>query len=216
MDPLPYPYLVIEGNIGAGKTTLTTLLAERFGSRLILEEFADNPFLPRFYKNPERYAFPLELFFLTARYKQLQQELPAPELFDRQIVADYFFQKTLLFARNNLDPEEYRLFQRLFQILNAANPRPSLLVYLYRPIEELLLLIRRRNRVFEQQIAPGYLQKIQATYFNFFRTPPNFPILVLELRNLELTGQPQHFERFIELLRRPYGTGVHQLRLWGS
>ena len=133
----PYNFIVVEGNIGAGKTTLCRLLSEDFDYRLILEEFADNPFLPHFYKNPERYAFPVELFFMTERHKQLQAELSQRDLFQQTIVSDYIFFKTLLFARNNLMEEEYRLFQRLFHILNATFPRPDLLVYLHRSVDNL-------------------------------------------------------------------------------
>ena len=122
---MQHQFLIIEGNIGAGKTTLSQMLAEDFGFKLLLEEFADNPFLPHFYQNPDRYAFPVELFFMTERHKQLQQELAQRDLFQEGIVADYIFYKTLLFARNNLNTEEYRLFQRLFNILNAAFPKPD-------------------------------------------------------------------------------------------
>ena len=118
----PYQFIAIEGNIGTGKTTLSNLLAEEYGCRLILEQFTDNPFLPLFYDNPERYAFPVELFFMTERHKQLQEELAQTNLFQESIIADYFFIKTLLFAKNNLKEEEYRLFQRLFQVLNSTFP----------------------------------------------------------------------------------------------
>jgi len=122
---IPYQYIAIEGNIGAGKTTLCQQLFESYNCRLILEEFADNPFLPFFYENPERYAFPVELFFMTERQKQLQKYLAQQDLFKDFIVADYFFIKTLLFAKNNLNAEEYRLFQRLFNILNATFPNTN-------------------------------------------------------------------------------------------
>jgi deoxyadenosine/deoxycytidine kinase len=139
-------YIVIEGNIGAGKTSLSHKLAEELNAKLILEQFTDNPFLPMFYKNPDRYAFPVELFFMTERHKQLQEYLVKRDLFQHYTVSDYVFSKTLLFAGQNLEGEELRLFQNLFSTLNAAFPKPDLLVYLHRSVEELQENIRRRNR----------------------------------------------------------------------
>lgn len=150
-------------------------LAEDLGCRLMLEQFSDNPFLPFFYENPERYAFTVELFFMTERHKQLQEELSQSNLFQHTIIADYFFLKTLLFAKNNLPDEEYRLFQRLFHILNANFPKPDLLVYLHRSVEHLLSNIRKRGRDFEQEISPDYLHQIQQAYFDFFQNGKRFP-----------------------------------------
>jgi len=164
-ETLPYKYIAIEGNIGAGKTTLCNMLHKDFNCRLILEQFADNPFLPYFYENQERYAFPVELFFMTERHKQLQENLSQRDLFQQMIVADYFFIKTLLFAKNNLSDEEYRLFQRLFHILNSTFPKPELIVYLHRSVDNLIENIKARGRSYEQEIAPSYLLEIQNTYF---------------------------------------------------
>ena len=124
---IPYSFIAIEGNIGAGKTTFCELLAAEMNCRLILEQFTDNPFLPLFYEQPERYAFPVELFFMTERHKQLQEALTNTDLFTPLSIADYFFIKTLLFAKNNLNTEEFRLFQRLFEVLNSTYPKPELL-----------------------------------------------------------------------------------------
>ena len=132
-----YNFITIEGNIGAGKTTLSKLLSEHYNARLILEEFADNPFLPNFYKNPSQYAFPLELFFMAERYKQLSELLQTRDIFHQVTISDYLFKKSLLFAKVNLQEEEYRLYQKLFDIINPQILQPDILIYLHSPIEKL-------------------------------------------------------------------------------
>jgi deoxyadenosine/deoxycytidine kinase len=211
--PFPHRFMAIEGNIGAGKTTLSQKLATEFGSKLILEQFTDNPFLPVFYENPERYAFPVELFFMTERHKQLQQSLGQIDIFQEQIIADYFFIKTLLFAKNNLQEEEYRLFQNLFHILNANFPKPDLLVYLHRPVDQLLKNIQRRGRDFEQEIAPAYLEQIQKAYFEYFRVEEQLPILIIELEDADFATNAENYSKLKEILNREYAKGVHYRHL---
>lgn len=213
-EKLPHQFIAIEGNIGAGKTSLSRRLSDDFQSRLILEQFSDNPFLPFFYENPERYAFTVELFFMTERHKQLQEELAQIQLFNQQVIADYFFVKTLLFAHNNLGKEEYRLFQRLFHILNANFPKPDLLVYLHRPVDRLLANIHGRGRAFEQKIEPAYLLQIQQAYFDFFRTSAEIPILILDVSDIDFIGKEVDYLSIIEILRQTYEPGVHRLRLY--
>mgnify|MGYP000187956879 FL=1 len=210
---IPYQFIAIEGNIGAGKTTISKRIAADYGFKLILEQFTDNPFLPFFYENAERYAFPVELFFMTERHKQLQQELAQQDLFQKNIVADYFFLKTLLFARNNLNAEEFRLFQRLFHILNANFPKPELLVYLHRPVPNLLENIKGRGRSFEEEIAPSYLEKIQNAYFDFFKTATNLPILILDVEEADFLANPSHYESLLRHLSHTYSTGVHRIKI---
>ncbi len=203
-------YLVIEGNIGAGKTSLSKMLSEQLNARLILEEFSDNPFLPLFYKNPERYAFPVELFFMTERHKQLQELLLEGNLFQEYIVSDYIFSKTLLFAGQNLENEEFRLFQKLFNTLNASFPKPHLLVYIHRPISQLLLNIKKRGRSYESDISSDYLQKIQAAYFDFFRMKENeLPILILELDDMDFIDQSENYDLLLQQLNKKYEVGIH-------
>ncbi len=208
---IPYQYIAIEGNIGAGKTTLCHQLLESYNCRLILEQFADNPFLPFFYENPERYAFPVELFFMTERQKQLQENVGQGSLFQDFIVADYFFIKTLLFAKNNLNTEEYRLFQRLFNILNATFPKPDLLVFLHRPVDVLLENIKKRGREYEQDISGSYLQNIQNTYFEYFRTEGNIPILVIDVERLDFKRDSSHYQMILEALGKTYPPGIHHV-----
>jgi deoxyguanosine kinase len=207
---LPHNYLVIEGNIGAGKTTLCHRLAERYQRRLVLEAFADNPFLPHFYENPERYSFPVELFFMTERHKQLQQQISQTQLFSEGIVADYFFGKTLLFAGTNLVDEELRLFQRLYRILNGNVPKPDLLVYLHRPVEVLLENIRKRGRDYEREIAGEYLQKLQLAYLEYFRSDLGYPVLILDLEASDFTADAPVETWILEQLRQTYPAGLHR------
>ncbi len=213
---LPYPFIVVEGNIGAGKTTLCHMLARDFGCKLILEQFAENPFLPYFYNNPERYAFPVELFFMTERHKQLQEELQQQSLFEESIVADYFFLKTLLFAKNNLSGEEYRLFQRLFSVLNAAFPKPDLLVFLHRPVEALLHNIRKRGRTYEQDISAEYLGQIQQVYFDFFKSDPPFPIVILDIEHADFQNETNHYREIVQALHQDLPSGILRRSIGGG
>jgi len=210
---LPYKYICIEGNIGSGKTSLCEMLSRKHRCQLILEEFADNPFLPYFYEDPVRYAFTVELFFMTERHKQLQHSLQKPSLFADMFVSDYIFWKTIIFARRNLDDEEYRLLQNLFNILNKNFPAPDLLVYLHRSPDKLLKNIRSRGRHYEQAISHEYLKGIQDSYFEFFRSQVAYPILILEVEQLDFVNIPQHFEEIQNLLRRKYLPGMHRIQL---
>lgn len=210
---LPYTFIAIEGNIGAGKTTLSERLSADFNRRLILEQFSDNPFLPYFYEQPERYAFPVELFFMTERHKQLQSELAQTQLFGGEVIADYFFVKTLLFAKNNLNEEEYRLFTRLYQVLNASFPQPELLVYLHRPVQALQANIQKRGREYEQQITDDYLQEIQQAYFDYFRSQSQTPILIIELEDHDFTTNQAVYQQLVDFLSQPYQAGLHRVRV---
>jgi len=208
-----FPFIAIEGNIGAGKTTLSQMLAHDLQRRLILEQFTGNPFLPLFYKQPERYAFSVELFFMTERHKQLQTELAQTQLFESNVIADYFFMKTLLFARHNLSVEEYRLFQRLFHVLNANFPNPDLLLYLHRPIPQLLRQIKGRARSFETDIQAPYLQRVQQSYLEYFRGDIPFPVVLVELHDLDFQQDQRVYRALQQLLTRSYEKGVHSIDL---
>jgi deoxyguanosine kinase len=204
-------YIVIEGNIGAGKTSLSERFAKDLNARLILEEFSDNPFLPLFYKNPERYAFPVELFFMTERHKQLQNLLIKGSLFQEYVLSDYIFSKTLLFAGENLEKEELRLFQRLFYTLNASFPKPHLLVYLHRSVDDLLENIRKRGREYEKDISAAYLEKIQNAYFNFFKmAEKELPILLLDVEGLDFINNRDHYKLVIDQIQKEYPKGLHR------
>jgi deoxyguanosine kinase len=205
-------YIVIEGNIGSGKTSLCQKLSNELNAKLILEQFSDNPFLPLFYKNPERYAFSVELFFMTERHKQLQEFLLERNLFQEYTVSDYIFSKTLLFAGQNLTGEELRLFQNLYGTLNASFPKPDLLVYLHRPVEELMQNIRKRNRGYEADITADYLTNIQQAYFDFFRMQEaHLPILILEVNGLDFVNRDEDYKKITRILQKNYHKGIHRV-----
>ena len=157
----PYQFLCVEGNIGSGKSSFCMQLAEKYEVELVLEQFSNNPFLHHFYENPARYALPVELFFMTERYQQLMETNRAGHLFSPVIVADYFFDKTMLFARNNLNDLEFRLFLQIYESLLPHLRRPDLVLYIHRPVDQLRENILQRGRTYEQQISPGYLRSIQ-------------------------------------------------------
>lgn len=204
-------YIVVEGNIGAGKTSLSNMLTQQLKAKLILEQFSDNPFLPLFYDNPDRYGFPVELFFMTERHKQLQELLLSGDLFTNYTVSDYVFSKTMLFARQNLQGEELRLFQSLFKTLNASFPQPHLLVYLHRSVDNLLKNIRKRNRSYELSISSDYLHRIQNAYFDFFKAQQQeIPILILDLEDLDFVNSPTDYQLILNQLQKPYTKGIHR------
>ncbi len=206
-----YNFMVIEGNIGAGKTTLSKMIARDFDYRLVLEEFSDNPFLSNFYTNPERYAFPVELFFMTERYKQLQEELTQQNLFQKGTISDYFFLKTLLFARHTLSGEENRLFHRLFDILNAGFPHPDILLYLHRPIPELLKNIKKRGRSYEQDMKDTYLKQVQNGYLEYFKSISNFPVVILELEGHDFVENKENYQLIKKVFEQSYANGINNV-----
>lgn len=183
-----YNYLVIEGNIGAGKTSLSTRLAEDTGRKLILEQFSDNPFLAKFYEEPDRYAFQLELSFLSERYTQIKTELGQPDLFTQGIISDYFLAKSFIFSKHNLKDDEMVLFEKLFSIINVHAPQPDLYVYLHLPVEKLMENIRLRGRDYEKHIRPEYLKEVQDGYFGFFKSQTNMKIAVIDTSNIDFVN----------------------------
>ncbi len=209
----PYKYICIEGNIGSGKTSLCEIIAKRHPAQLVLEEFDDNPFLPFFYQNPERYAFTVELFFMAERHKQLSQITIQEDLFYKFTIADYSFWKTLIFARKNLDEKEYRLFQRLFSTLNATSPNPELLIYLHRTPRKLLEHINKRDRGYEHNISAQYLQLIQDSYFEFFYSQPSYPIVIVDIEDLDFVSEPSHLEEIENIIFKEYRPGLHRISL---
>ena len=206
---MQYKHIVIEGNIGSGKTTLATMLSSDFDARLILEQFADNPFLPRFYKDPDKHSFPLELFFMAERYYQLKN-LKEQDLFQPQIISDYFFMKSRLFAQNNLQYDEMQLFNRLFDIIFSSLPKPNLVVYLHSDVLRLQENIKKRGRDYEQNISDSYLQDIQDKYFDYLRKQHDFPVLVLDVTNIDFVLDLDVYESIKSLLRFSYEKGVHK------
>jgi deoxyadenosine/deoxycytidine kinase len=198
-----YHFITVEGNIGAGKTTLAHLLARHYSARLILEQFADNPFLPKFYENPAQYAFPLELFFMAERYKQLKELVQTNDLFHTITISDYLFTKCLLFAKVNLPDQEYKLYVKLFGILSAQLVQPELLIYLHAPVSKLQANIRKRNRSYEQHIPDEYLLSIQETYTQYIRQHKIKTIFV-DVSNADFLGNEKHLRVIIDALDSGY------------
>ncbi len=207
-----YHFITIEGNIGAGKTTLAHLLSKHYNARLILEEFADNPFLAKFYENPKQYAFPLELFFMAERFKQQKDLLQQKDLFQTVSISDYLFTKCLLFAKVNLPEDEFRLYQRLFEIVHQQMVQPDLLIYLHAPVSKLKENIRKRNRSYEKNIADDYLFSIQETYTHYIRQH-NMKTLFIDASNADFLGNEKHMKVVIDALEHDYTEGQHYLTL---
>lgn len=209
---MKHHFITVEGNIGVGKTTLTHLLARHFNARLILEEFAENPFLPKFYENPGQYAFPLELFFLAERYKQLKDMVHTKDLFHSITVSDYLFTKCLLFAKVNLPEEEFRLYQKLFEIIHQQLAFPDMLIYLHAPVQKLQANIKKRNRSYEQGISDEYLFNIQETYTNYIKQH-NIKTIFIDASNADFLGNEKHFQVVLDALDKDYEDGQHYFSL---
>lgn len=209
---MQYHYIAIEGNIGAGKTTLAHLLARELNARLVLEEFADNPFLEKFYENPHQYAFPTELFFMAERYKQLKEMVQAPDLFNTITVSDYLFRKSLLFAAINLPEEEYKLYQKLFEVMYQNMIHPDILIYLHAPVSRLQQNIKKRNRSFEQQIPDDYLYKIQTGYTNFMKQQ-NIKTLLIDVSHADILNNPKQLKQIIDALEAKFEGNQNYLTL---
>ncbi|MDX2442761.1 MAG: deoxynucleoside kinase [Bacteroidales bacterium] len=192
---MKYNYIVIEGNIGAGKTSLAKKIAAEYNAKLVLEQFADNPFLPKFYKEPDKYSFQLELSFLADRYRQLKKDMVNPDLFYSFIVADYYFMKSLIFAGSTLKDDEYKLYRQLFMIIYESLPKPDLYIYLHVNVENLLNNIQKRGRSYEKEIKSDYLEGIQNGYFEFFRQNPNTTYLVLDINEIDFVSNNLDYEK---------------------
>jgi len=208
---LPYNYIAIEGNIGAGKTTLATRMSQQFNTRLILEQFEDNSFLPKFYEDQSRYAFPLELSFLADRFQQLKSKLALQDMFHPVTIADYFILKSLIFAKKTLNSEEFTLYTRLFSIIENALPKPDLLVYLYLDISRLQSNIRTRGRVYEQKIEDNYLQRIQEGYLDYIKQQQGLRVLLIDTNKLDFVAHKEHYDQLIDIIMQEYPVGIHRI-----
>lgn len=207
---MDYNFIAVEGNIGAGKTTLAKMLAKHYNADLLLEGFEDNAFLPKFYKDPERYAFPVELSFLADRYQQLSQRDIGPNLFSSLTISDYFISKSLIFARTNLSDDEYRLFWQLFEIMFQSLPKPDLLIYLYSPVDKLMGNIRKRGRRYEQNIQAGYLERIQQQYLDFLRQRSGqLRVVLLDTSTADFVKNPKDFRKILSIIEQEAPKGIY-------
>jgi deoxyadenosine/deoxycytidine kinase len=197
-----FNYIAIEGNIGAGKTTLATKLAEDCNAKLILERFADNPFLPKFYKDQSRYAFPLEMSFLADRYQQLSDDLAQFDLFKDFVVADYHIFKSLIFAKVTLQEDEFRLYKTMFDIIYKEMTKPDLYVYLYQNTARLLQNIKKRGRSYEQEISAEYLEKINQGYLDYIKTQTDLNVLIIDVSELDFIKNQADYVFVLEKIQQ--------------
>ncbi len=208
---MKYNYIVIEGCIGAGKTTLAEKFSNEFNAELVLERFADNSFLPKFYKDPLHYAFPLEMTFLTERYQQLKSLLSRRDLFTDLVISDYFIDKCIIFSKNNLQSDEYNLFVKVYDIISSYLPKPDLILYLYNNEEKLLKNIAYRGREYERDISADYLKSIQEGYMNYFRHYDNVPIVIVEAHHLDFVKNVPDYETLKDLLYQDFNSGITRI-----
>jgi deoxyguanosine kinase len=214
MSIMDYNYIVIEGNIGSGKTSLAGMIAEKHGAKLLLEQFEDNPFLPKFYKDPDRYSFPLELSFLASRYHHLNKELSNIDLFKPLAVADYIFTKSLIFASVTLRPDEYTLYRQIFNIIDRNLPKPDLLVYLFLPVDSLIENIKKRGRAYEKEIPPEYLENIHLSYMNWLNSQRDLKILMIDRSGLDFVNRKEDFDKIDEcIFQKKMKIGINRLLL---
>lgn len=209
---MQHSYVVIEGNIGAGKTSLVNLLSKKHDARSVLEGFSENPFLPKFYENPERYAFAVEMSFLSDRYHQLNNELLQQSLFNQNTFSDYSLSKSLIFARSNLEKEEFDLFQKMYQVMMSNLPQPDLFVYLHRDVSELQKNIHKRGREYELNISDEYLAKIQESYFQFLKQQ-NLKMLIIDVNGIDFVADNSVLNEVSKLINQPYKFGVQKVNL---
>lgn len=209
---MKYHFIAIEGNIGAGKTTLAHLLSKKLNARLVLEEFDENPFLPKFYENPKQYAFPLELFFMAERFKQLKDMLRTKDMFQTVTISDYLFTKCLLFAKVNLPDDEFRLYQKLFDIMHQQVVFPDLVVYLHASVNKLQKNIKKRNRVYEQNISDEYLFNIQETYTSYIKQH-NIKTIFIDASNADFLDNELHLKVVLDALEADLEEGQHYFTL---
>ncbi|PKP24899.1 MAG: 2-amino-4-hydroxy-6-hydroxymethyldihydropteridine diphosphokinase [Bacteroidetes bacterium HGW-Bacteroidetes-2] len=194
-----FNFIAIEGNIGAGKTTLASKIAADFNAKLVLERFADNPFLPKFYEDKSRFAFPLEMSFLADRYQQVHDDLGQLDLFKDFIVADYDIYKSLIFSKVTLQEEEYKLYRRLFELMYKDTKRPELYIFLFQSTEKLLENIKKRGRIYEQSISAQYLESIQKAYLDFIKTNSKNKIKIIDITNKDFL---ENRKEYLEILRQ--------------
>ena len=200
LTPIPFDFIVLEGNIGAGKTTLARLFADEYQAKLITERFEENPFLPKFYEDPKRYAFPLEMSFLADRYQQLTDELLAPDLFSPFTIADYYVIKSLIFAGVTLDDDEYELYRKIFNFMYREMKKPDLYVYLYRTTDDLLKNIAKRGREYEKNITADYLKQVHEGYMKFIRSQRELNVLILDITGVDFVKNPRYYQTIKDII----------------
>jgi deoxyadenosine/deoxycytidine kinase len=204
-----FEFIAIEGVIGVGKTSLAKLLTERHNARLVLEEFDENPFLPKFYKDRERYAFPTQMSFLASRFKQ-QQEMLSKDLFHQMTISDYIFEKDRIFARLNLQDDELALYDSIFNIMTGISATPDLVIYLQSNVDRLMKNIRERDRDYERQITRDYLQELSDAYNNFFHHYNKSPLMIINTSEIDFVSNEKHLDYIEEqVFNQPVRGNTH-------
>ena len=209
---IPYRHIVIEGGIGAGKSTLAKALAEALDSEPLLEPFADNPFLEQFYLDPARYAFPVELSFLAQRFKQVKAALSARTLFRDALVADYLFAKSDLFAKITLPKTEYQLFRNLYDVMAEGMPQPELVLYLKPGSERQQAQIAARGRSYEQDIDTDYLARLEKAYERQFKHPRGSRVIWVDTSEIDFVARPEDMGKIMDIASQPWKVGVHKVK----
>lgn len=208
----PYAFVAIEGNIGAGKTTFATMLSERLGCELLLERFEENPFLERFYADPENHAFSVELAFVSDRYRQMRDILGSRNLFRQRVVSDYSFAKSLIFAKANLPANEYRLFRTMYRLMEQQVAAPEVVAILDPNRERIRNQIIQRGRSYEQDLPGDYLDKIAYGYHKHYRYARGSRVLWVDTSEVDFVARPEEGERLAELILEPRKPGVYELK----
>ncbi len=196
-----YSYIAIEGNIGAGKTTLTNMMAADFNAKKVLERFADNPFLPKFYEDKDRYAFPLEMSFLADRYQQLSDDLAQYDLFKNFIISDYYVFKSVIFSKVTLNDDEFKLYRKVFDMMYKEMIKPDLYVFLYQSPERLLENIKKRGRDYEQNISADYLKQIHDGYMDFIKSKTDINTLIIDVSDYDFVKHESDYTKIITAIR---------------
>ena len=210
---MKYSYIAIEGNIGSGKTSLARLIAQEYNAKLILEQFEDNSFLPKFYKEPDKYAFPLEMSFLADRFQQLKNEVTPHDLFKSFTIADYFIDKSIIFSRKTLKEDEFLLYTKLFDIIISTLPKPDLIIYLYNTVEHVKRNIIKRGRDYEQKIETSYLAKIQAGYFEYFKQLQKSTVVIINTENLDFVNKNDDYLKIRSIIESDHPVGISRIDL---
>lgn len=205
-------FVCIEGNIGSGKTTLAKMLSNDLNAKLMLEEFEENPFLKKFYKEPSRYAFQLELSFLAERFQQVQTEIQHLDLFQELVLSDYMIEKCLIFAKNNLDQQSMQLYRKMYDIIIKSTPRPDLIVYLFKETDLLLQNIEKRARPYEQSIKADYLENINHNYLTYFKQQKHYPIVAVDTNVIDFVEDESQVDFFKDLIKESFEVGFHRVK----
>ncbi|MDR9399451.1 deoxynucleoside kinase [Salibacter sp.] len=207
---MKYRYVAIEGIIGTGKTSLAQKFSSDFNGKLLLEEFDENPFLPLFYEEPQRYGFPVEMSFLAERYHQIKSKIQTKDLF-QPIFSDYIFEKSLLFAHLNLSEDEYALYKQIFKIITNSLPAPEVTFFLYKKPEIALENIKKRGRSYEQNITIDYLDDLQSQYIGFFKQKLDWRVIFIDSSNLDFVSNNHDYDFLCSLLNREFNEGITRI-----